>query len=301
MTTINRAHPEIEGETHIAAAHSQRQKLGRTAGRIALNGLVIVVAVVTFFPIYWMLVSTFQPNEYTLHFPPPLFPKAITVRQFADLFANHPLALWLRNSFIIALITMLVCMLLSVMGAYALSNLRWKGRNLFGLFLLVTQMLPEILVLIPIYGIYRRLDLLNSLTSLSVIDAAFILPICIWILKGVFDTVPPEVLDAAVVDGCTQLSVVWRIVLPLTVPGLVAVAVVAFFFAWNEYLYASILLGKAQLMPASVGLSTLKAIGRTPVEQYMAAGLTFAILPVAFYLLMQRYIVSGLTAGAVKG
>ena len=116
------------------------------------------------------------------------------------------------------------------------------------------------------------------------IDAAFILPICIWILKGVFDTVPGEILDAALVDGCTELSVVWRIVLPLTVPGLVAVAVVAFFFAWNEYLYASILLGKAELMPASVGLSTLKAIGRTPVEQYMAAGLMFSILPILFYL-----------------
>ena len=286
---------------NIHHAPDRQRQMQRMLGKAALNGLVIVVALVTFFPIYWMLVSTFQPNEYTLHFPPPLFPKEITVRQFAELFVNHPLALWLRNSFVIALLTMLVCMILSIMGAYALSSLRWKGRNLFGLFLLVTQMLPEILVLIPIYGIFRRLDLLNSLTSLSVIDAAFILPICIWILKGVFDTVPPEVLDAAVVDGCTQLSVVWRIVLPLTGPGLVAVAVVAFFFAWNEYLYASIMLGQAQLMPASVGLSTLKAIGRTPVEQYMAAGLTFAILPVAFYLFMQRYIVSGLTAGAVKG
>ncbi|MCB9159421.1 MAG: carbohydrate ABC transporter permease [Caldilineaceae bacterium] len=295
MTTMDAGAARPDGRP------STRRKVQRTAGRVALYVAVIAVAVVTFFPIYWMLVSTFQPNKYTLHFPPPLIPKEITVGQFAELFANHPVALWLRNSFIIAVITMLVCMILSVMGAYALSSLRWTGRNLFGLFLLVTQMLPEILVLIPIYGIYRRLDLLNNLTSLSVINAAFILPICIWILKGVFDTVPSEVLDAAVVDGCTELSVVWRIVLPLTIPGLVAVAVVAFFFAWNEYLYAGILLGKAQLMPASVGLSTLKAIGRTPVEQYMAAGLTFSILPVAFYLVMQRYIVSGLTAGAVKG
>jgi multiple sugar transport system permease protein len=248
-----------------------------------------------------MVVSTLQPNKYTLHFPPPLIPQEITFGQVVELFANHPVGVWLRNSFIIAMLTMLICMILSVMGAYALSSLRWPGRNLFGLFLLVTQMLPEMLVLIPIYGIYRNLALLNNMNSLAVIDAAFILPICIWILKGVFDTVPSEIMDAALVDGCTELSVVWRIVLPLTVPGLVAVAVVAFFFAWNEYLYASILLGKAELMPASVGLSTLKAIGRTPIEQYMAAGLVFSILPIFFYLIMQRYIVSGLTAGAVKG
>jgi multiple sugar transport system permease protein len=156
-------------------------------------------------------------------------------------------------------------------------------------------------VLIPLYVLYRRFNMLNSIPSLALIDAAFILPICIWILKGVFDTVPSEVLDAAVVDGCTELSVLWKIVIPLSTPGLVAVAVVAFFSAWNEYLYAGILLGSADLMPASVGLSTLKAIASTPVEQYMASGLVFSILPVLFYLLMQRYIVSGLTAGAVKG
>jgi len=287
-------------ETEIGSGrrlYDMRKRLNR----IAVYGAVSAVALITFFPIYWMIVCTIQPNQYTLRFPPALIPQAVTFSQFIQIFANHPLGVWLRNSLVIALLTMLICMIFSVMGAYALSGLRWRGRNLFGLFLLVTQMLPEMLVLIPIYSIYRNLALLNNLNSLAVIDAAFILPICVWILKGVFDTVPSEILDAALVDGCTELSVIWRIVLPLTVPGLVAVAVVAFFFAWNEYLYASILLGKAELMPASVGLSTLKEIGRTPIEQYMAAGLIFSILPILFYLIMQRYIVSGLTAGAVKG
>jgi multiple sugar transport system permease protein len=109
------------------------------------------------------------------------------------------------------------------------------------------------------------------------------------------------VLDAALVDGCSELSTAWRIVLPLSTPGLVAVAVVAFFAGWNEYLYASIMLGSTELMPASVGLTTLKGLSGVQVEQYMAAGLVFSILPVLFYLSMQRYIISGLTAGAVKG
>ena len=287
--------------TSQAAAPKKRLRPQHVLSRIALYATVIGVSLLTIFPIYWMLVSTFQPNKYTLHFPPPLFPQEISFTEFAQLFNGHPIALWLRNSFLIALIAMLLCMILSVMGAYALSSLRWKGRSAFGLFLLVTQMLPEILVLIPLYVIYRRLNMLDSLPALALIDGAFALPICIWILKGVFDTVPTEVLDAAVVDGCTELSAVWTIVLPLSLPGLVAVAVVSFFFAWNEYLYAGILLGSAEFMPASVGLSTLKAIASTPVEQYMAAGLIFSILPVAFYLSMQRYIISGLTAGAVKG
>lgn len=275
--------------------------IGRTLGKVGLYVTVAVVSLMTFFPIYWMLMSTFQPNQYILRFPPPLLPQALSFTEFNLLINNHPIALWIRNSFLIALMSMLICTALTVLGAYALSSLRWRGHSAFGLFLLITQMLPEILMLIPLYVIYRRLNLLNSLPSLSLIDAAFALPVCIWILKGVFDTVPTEVLDAAVVDGCTELSVLWRIVLPLSMPGLIAVAVVSFFSAWNEYLYAAILLGKAELMPASVGLSTLKAIASTPVEQYMAAGLIFSILPVLFYLLMQRYIISGLTAGAVKG
>jgi multiple sugar transport system permease protein len=287
--------------TIAAGTPRKKSKLRQKLADALLYVAVIAVSLLTIFPVYWMIVSTLQPNKYSLHYPPPLFPREITFYQLAELFGNYPLALWLRNSFLIAVMTMLLCMALSVFGAYALSSLRWKGRSTFGLFLLVTQMLPEILVLIPLYVIYRKLDMLNSLPTLALIDAAFILPICIWILKNVFDTVPAEVMDAAVVDGCTELSVVWKIILPLTTPGLVAVAVVSFFFAWNEYLYAGIMLSSGEFMPASVGLSTLKAIASTPVEQYMAAGLIFSILPVIFYLSMQRYIVSGLTAGAVKG
>ena len=272
-----------------------------TIGRTLLYVAIIAVTLVTIFPIYWMLVSTLQPNSYTLHYPPPFFPQEIRFAQFGELFAGHPVANWLKNSFLIALMSMLLCTALTVIGAYTLSSLRWRGRSAFGLFLLVTQMLPEVLVLIPLYIMYSRLDLLNQLPTLSVVDAAFALPICIWILKGVFDSVPPEVLDAALVDGCSELSTAWRIVLPLSTPGLVAVAVVAFFAGWNEYLYASILLGSTELMPASVGLTTLKGLSGVQVEQYMAAGMVFSILPVVFYLSMQRYIISGLTAGAVKG
>ncbi len=280
---------------------AKKSKVSQTLSTIALYVTVIVVSLMTVFPIYWMLVSTFQPSKFTLHYPPPLIPKEITFYQFSELFANHPVALWLRNSFLIALMAMLLCTALTVLGAYALSSLRWKGRSTFGLFLLVTQMLPEILILIPLYKIYQQLNMLDSLPALSLVDTAFALPICIWILKGVFDTVPTEVLDAAVVDGCTELSVLWHIVLPLSTPGLVAVAVVSFFSAWNEFLFAVIMLTSAEFQPASVGLTTLKATGFTPVEQYMAAGLIFSILPVLFYLIMQRYIISGLTAGAVKG
>jgi multiple sugar transport system permease protein len=291
----------MENMTAPPQARFRRPRPSLRLGRVALYLAVIAVSLLTVFPIYWMLVSTVQPSKYSMHYPPPLFPQEILFDEFANLFANHPIALWLRNSFLIAAMVMLLCTALTVPGAYALSRLRWRGRPWFGLFLLTTQMLPEILIIIPLYIIYRRLNLLDSLPALSLVDTAFALPICIWILKGVFDTIPAEVLDAAVVDGCTELSALWRIVLPLSSPGLVAVATVSFFSAWNEFLFAVIMISSAELLPASVGLNTLKATAFTPVEQYMAAGLIFSILPVLFYLIMQRYIIAGLTAGAVKG
>jgi multiple sugar transport system permease protein len=286
--------------TNAGTAH-RNLNARQAIGKALLYITVVAVSLMTVFPIYWMVVSTIQPNKFTMHYPPPFWPQEINLTPFVSLFEEHPLALWIRNSFLIALMAMLVCMALTVLGAFALSSLRWRGRSAFGLFLLVTQMLPEILIIIPLYIIYRSLGLLDSMPTLSLVDAAFALPICIWILKNVFDTVPRECLDAAVVDGCNDLSVLWRIVLPLSVPGLVAVAVVSFFSAWNEYLFAVILLSSGNFQPASVGMTTLRNIADTPIEQYMAAGTIFSILPVIFYLVMQRYIISGLTAGAVKG
>lgn len=287
--------------TATAGAAYRPPTLRRAVQKAALYIAIIFVTAITIFPIYWMIVSTIQPNKYSLSYPPPFFPQEIALNQFAELFSQRPIANWLKNSFVIATISMLLVTALSVLGAYTLSSLRWRGRSLFGLFLLVTQMLPEILVLVPLYILYNQLEQLNSLPALAVVDAAFALPVCIWILKGVFDAVPPEVLDAAQVDGCSEFSTVWRIVLPLSLPGLVAVAVVAFFGGWNEFLYASILVGSTELMPASVGLTTLSGLSGVLVEQYMGAGMVFSILPVIFYLSMQRYIIAGLSAGAVKG
>jgi len=190
---------------------------------------------------------------------------------------------------------------LSIVGAYALAGRRWRGQNLFGFLLLTTQMLPEALILIPLYATIDKLQMKNNLPTLALVDTAFVLPICIWILKNVFDTIPTEIRDAAMVDGCTRMGMLWRIMLPISAPGLVSVGVVAFFHAWNEYLFAASLLTDKKLYPAPVGLAQMISMIDTPIDKLMAGGLVFSIFPVIFYLLMQRYIVAGLSAGAVKG
>ncbi|MCC7448293.1 MAG: carbohydrate ABC transporter permease [Anaerolineae bacterium] len=197
--------------------------------------------------------------------------------------------------------TTIICLGLTILGAYALSGIRWRGQTMFGLLLLMTQMLPEALTVIPIYATIDKLHMKNNLLVLALIDTAFILPICIWVLKNVFDTIPPEVRDAGLVDGCTRVGVLWRIMLPISAPGLVAVGVVAFFYAWNEYLFASTLITDKHYFTAPMGLAGLISMIGFPIDKMLAGGLVFAIFPVIFYLAVQRYVVAGLSAGAVKG
>jgi multiple sugar transport system permease protein len=275
--------------------------LGRATRRVVFYALVVLVCAIVLFPVYWTIISAIQPARFSMHYPPPFFPQAFNPTPFQQLFSDYPVLTWVTNSTFISLLTTVLCLGFGIFGAYALSCLRWRGRTTFGIVLFFTQMLPEALIIIPIFIILRQLQLLEKLPAVSLVHAAFVLPIGIWILKGVFDAVPREIREAALVDGCDELGVLWRVVVPLSLPGLVAVGVVAFFYAWNEFLFTSTMLTTDAVRPAAVGLATLRSQMETPVERILAAALLFSGPPVVFYLVMQRYIVSGLTAGAVKG
>lgn len=298
MTTIdNRSSPHTTTRPLFSRYHGIR--------RLPLYILVVLFCAVTAFPVYWMIVSVFQPIRFSLQYPPPLLPQGIDFTPFREIFSGNDPAqrvdVWIVNSIALASMTTVICLGLSILGAFALSGKRWRGQALFGLLLLTTQMLPEALIVIPLYATIDRLDLKNNLLTLALVDTAFVLPICIWILKNVFDTIPNDIRDAALVDGCNRMRMLWQVMLPISAPGLVAVGVVAFFHAWNEYLFSASLIGDRSLYTASVGLGSMISMIDTPVHRLMAAGLLFALFPVIFYLLVQRYIVAGLSAGAVKG
>jgi multiple sugar transport system permease protein len=280
--------------------------LRKRTGQVLYYLAVILVVVIIFFPVYWMVVSTLQPTKYSTYYPPPLFPKGANLDVFREVFDKYGVGRWILHSTILAFFSTVIVLLLSIFGAFTLSSLRWRGRTVFAIFLLMTQMLPEALIVVPIFKIFTNfpiigVDLRNRLFGLSMLDAAFILPIGIWVLKNLYDTIPREVQEAARVDGASQMRVLFQIVMPLTLPGLAAVGVIAFFYAWNEYLFAQLMISDNDLYPASVGLGFMKTMLDTPIELQLAAGLIFAIPPVFFYIAMQRYIVAGITAGAVKG
>ena len=286
--------------TTITMMHG-RSSFEKFIRRIPLYILILLACLVTLFPIYWMVVSAIQPVKYSFSFPPPLFPQEINQQLLANMFTKFPIWNWLGNTILLAGLTTIICTVLTVLGAYILSAQKWRGKALFGFLLLVTQLLPEALIVIPLFAIYQKFGLRESLPALAFLDAAFVVPIGTWILKNVFDSIPREIYDAALVDGCQPLGVLWRVMIPIAAPGMVAVGVVSFFYSWNEYLFASNMIQNKTIWPASVGMASLRSMLDTPIDLVLATGLFFSIFPVLFYMLIQRYVVAGLSAGAVKG
>jgi len=280
------------------------RKTTRSAKRRAKSALrylvIIVVCAIIIFPVYWMVLSTFQPEQYILTWPPPLFFKGFNAGAINSLFSQQPIWSWILHSFLTSAITVSITIALSIPGAYLLSRLRWRGVGAFGFLLLFTQMMPGAVVIVPELQFFRSLGWTNSLPALGVLYAAFNVPLGCWILKSSFDSIPGEVIDASLVDGCNPIGVLWRILLPLSRPGLVAVAVVAFFGSWNDYLFASAFITQRSLYTAGLGIATFINEGDIQLYQLEAAGVVFSLLPVMLYLAVQRHVVRGLTAGAVK-
>ena len=269
--------------------------------RLGRFAVVALVCGVVLFPIYWMALSAIQPQERLLSSLPPLYPVGFRLVAFRQLFDEQPILRWLASSAGVASLVVALTVALTVPAAYALSALRWRGQRTFGLALLFTQMVPGAVVVAPLLALYRGLGWTDSLPALAVVHAAFVLPVCIWVLKGSFDSIPRELFEAAQIDGCSHLAALPLVALPLAVPGLIAAAVVAFFASWNEFLFASSLITDRDQFTASLGLATLTTQLDTPLFVLMAASVVFAILPVLFYMAVQRHLLRGLTAGAVKG
>lgn len=285
----------------VPAGAPRRRSRRHQAGTVVRGLVILVVAVVALFPVYWMVLSTFQPESKTLSFPPPLIPRGFNSGAISQLFRDQPIASWLAHSLFVAVIAVAITLVLASFGAYLLGRLEWHGKLVFGLLLLFTQMMPGAMIIVPELQFYRSMGWTNNLPMLAVLYAAFSVPLGSWILKSSFDSVPVSVLDAGLVDGCTRLGVLRRLLLPLSRAGLVAVAVVAFFGSWNDYLFASALITSRSQYTAGLGIATFISQQDVPIFELQAAGVVFSLLPVIFYMCVQRYVVRGLTAGAVKG
>jgi multiple sugar transport system permease protein len=263
--------------------------------------LIVVLVVFGGFPIYWMATTALSLNSElynTGQVPWPQLDNVATM--FADL-ASLPLMRWLVNTGIVAVGTTVLSLVLGALAGYALSRFRFQGKGLLGFLMFMTQVVPEALILVPLYAMFISLGLLNSLFGLVLANVGFSLPVAAFIIKGAIDAVPYEIEESAAIDNCPRLSVLTMIVLPIIAPSLAAAAVISFFAGWNEYLFAATFLMDRSLWPASVGLASFIGQYETPLSAVMGAALIFSLPAVVFFLLIQRKIVAGITSGAVKG
>jgi multiple sugar transport system permease protein len=269
----------------------------RAAGVYLLAALFAGAAA---FPLYWMVVAALQPGRELFSYPPRLLPQLTEVGVFGRLFATQPMWRWLGNTVTIAAGVALLSVSLAVWAAYALSRFRFRGRRGIQFLLLLTQMLPSTVLIVPLFILFRRLHLLDTRTAIVLAQAALVAPIAVWIIKAFMDTIPVEIEEAALIDGCSRSSVLRHVILPLAAPSVVAALAMCFFEAWNVFVYALTFAPDRDLWVSAVGLASWIGELTTPVEVMMSGAVVFTLPSIVVFLALQRRLVGGLSAGAIQ-
>ncbi|MEU7828168.1 MULTISPECIES: carbohydrate ABC transporter permease [unclassified Nonomuraea] len=274
-------------------------------GKIALNAAGLLVFLIAIFPVYWMASTSFKANDqiFTTDFIP--FPTHFTFehvdRVLSEGVAGHSIWLYMRNSAIVAGGTVLIGAVFSLLAATAVARFRFKGRNTFLILLLIVQMIPSEALLIPLFLSVKRLGLYDQLAGLILVNVGLTLPFGIWMLRTFVAAVPKSLEEAAWIDGAGRMATFWKVLFPLVAPGLVATSIFSFITAWNELIFALVLMSGSEGYTMPVAMQYFFGQKGTDWGAIMASSTMMTIPVVVFFLLVQRRMVSGLVAGAVKG
>jgi multiple sugar transport system permease protein len=267
---------------------------------------VALFTILTLFPFYWMLVSSFKADIelYNVDANPLIIsrPSYITLDHYRFLWAETLFPRWMLNSILISVASTAISIVCSVLAGYALGRLRFRGANVIGWLIFVAYLLPPTLLFIPLVRQIGAMQLLNTHWALILTYPTFLVPFSTWLLIGYFRSIPRELEESAMVDGATRLGAMWRIIIPLALPGLLSVGIFSFTLSWNEYIYALVFLGDAKLKTIPLGVVSELIRGDVFFWGSLMAGALLGSLPVALlYSFFVEYFVAGMTAGAVKG
>jgi ABC-type glycerol-3-phosphate transport system permease component len=292
---------DAEGRIRVPSRplSSDPRALGR---RLMFYLLVSIVVAVIFFPMFWMLTGSFKPRGELYAYPPTLLPQVWTLDNYRVLLQQTDFLTYFANSLIVALGATGLALVIGAMGAYALSRFRFRGMGVFAQLTLLCYMLPEVLLVIPLYLYVVELRLADTLLSLVISNTAFTLPLTLWFMRSYFNAIPASLEESAMIDGCTRFQAFRLVTLPLALPGLISVGVFSFNHAWNEFLFALVFTSSERNKVLPIGLATW--IGQDAIFSWgmlLAAAVLITLPVVLFYLLVQRHLVSGLAAGGVKG
>jgi multiple sugar transport system permease protein len=288
----------------VAARRAQGStKAGRrSVGRgwvIATYASIAFFLLWTIIPFIWMVLASIKTNK-EIYQDFTLWPKQVFFGHYVDLLSGK-FGVWMKNSAIISTSATALSIVLGALGAYAITRLRFSGRKTLAVAMICTYLVPSSLLFIPLFQVVARLNLVDSVWGLMLVYPTFTLPFCIWMLTSYFRSIPIELEDAALIDGCGRLGVLWYIVLPLSAPAFVVVALFSFTQAWNEFLYALVFTNSVSSRTVTVGLTQMLGEDVFYWGQMMAGALITAIPPVIMYTLAQRLVIRGLMGGGVKG
>ena len=263
--------------------------------------VLVILAVLVLFPFYWMTITSFKNEDQMRSLVSMFWPRPLVTENYEQLLGKTDFVAWYRNSATVAISSTLLATAVGTIGAYALARLRFFGRGFMASATLITYLVPPSILFIPLYAQMRNLGLANSLAGLIAAYPSFTVPFVTWLLMGYFESIPEELEEAAMIDGATRFGAFWRVVLPLSAPGVLAAGLYAFTQAWNEFLYALVFITDGRLRTLPVGLASF-ITGDVYGWGYLMAGAVLTTLPViAAYIYLQKYMVEGLTAGGVKG
>ncbi|HEX7712664.1 MAG TPA: carbohydrate ABC transporter permease [Bacillota bacterium] len=264
--------------------------------------LIVIIAlftVFTMFPIYWMVCTSFS-SIADLYHKQSLLPGKLTLAGYIGLFRETNFRHYYLNSLIVSGLSTLIALPISFLGAFSLIRLKWRGQNFLKSIVLWTYVLPEVILVIPLYVILNSIHLLNSTIGLVLTFLIGSTPFCTWLLMGYFQGIPKELEDSAKIDGCNILSMIMRIILPVSAPGVVTAGIYAFNLSWALYLYPVVFITQESKQLLAPGIVMLQIGDMFPWDQIMAAGVLACLIPGIVYTIGQKYVVQGLTLGAVK-
>jgi len=268
------------------------------------NPLVYIIAVtgvlISLFPFYWMIKSSLTPDNlmYTTH--PSLKIEGFTFSHFIRLFKETKFIKNLLNSVYVAGLTSIIALFISILGSYSMTRMKFRGRVALSKAIIFSYLLPASVLFIPMYIMVSKLGLANNKNSLLIVYQTFIIPYCCYMLMSYFKALPYSLEEAALIDGCTSLQTLWRIIIPLAAPGIAVVATFAFTLSWNEYLYALVLTTSPSQQTVTIGIASFRFSDQYIWGLLMSASVIASLPAVLLYLLAQKFLIGGLSAGGVK-
>ncbi|MEV4475116.1 carbohydrate ABC transporter permease [Nonomuraea salmonea] len=279
-----------------------RDRFERGLFRVLRPLVIAFLFLITAFPFLYMVMLSVRDIQELILDPGSLWPSAFTLDTYVNVLTRQGFLTFLRNSAIIAVASVAVTLLISIPGAYAVARLRFFGRRQVHFLFLAVYLFPAIVLAIPLFVLFTMIGLRGSLVGLILVYIAQTVPVTVYMLRNYFETVPQSVEEAAAIDGCTRLSTIWRVVLPLSKPALMATGLYAFMIAWNEFLFALLfLVERRESWTVSLGLSQLAGSIEIPTTVLMAGSVVLTLPIVIVFFASERLLTEGLTAGAEKG